>query len=270
MFELFPELGSDLERYVVTEREPLATTFAGAAVLTTPTPSRGGEIVASQASIASRRDGVLGEPGSVDEALGLVRALAEGYAAAPDGAASGAKPTGTTHVSVVDSDGAVAALSSTLGSGSGVFRHGFQLNNMLGELDVIGEESGSRDPPAEHDDADDRPGRRPPPPRRRERGLGQARGRDHAGDRVGRRARAPGRRGDRTAAAPRRRQVVHVEGGWDDGVASGLAEAGWEVVPWAARNLFFGGTSAVELLPGARRPPPAIRAAGGMAPFCSV
>ena len=31
-----------------------------------------------------------------------------------------------------------AALSSTLGSGSGVFRRGTQLNNMLGELDVIG------------------------------------------------------------------------------------------------------------------------------------
>ena len=46
--------------------------------------------------------------------------------------------TGTTHVSVLDADGLVAGLSSTLGSGSGVFRHGFQLNNMLGELDVIG------------------------------------------------------------------------------------------------------------------------------------
>ena len=46
--------------------------------------------------------------------------------------------TGTTHISVLDSDGLVAGLSSTLGSGSGVFRHGFQLNNMLGELDVIG------------------------------------------------------------------------------------------------------------------------------------
>jgi hypothetical protein len=38
----------------------------------------------------------------------------------------------------VDADGAAIGLSSTLGSGSGVFSHGFQLNNMLGELDVIG------------------------------------------------------------------------------------------------------------------------------------
>ena len=46
--------------------------------------------------------------------------------------------SGTTHISVVDAQGGAAALSSTLGSGSGVFRGGAQLNNMLGELDVIG------------------------------------------------------------------------------------------------------------------------------------
>ena len=46
--------------------------------------------------------------------------------------------TGTTHISVVDAAGTAAALSSTLGSGSGVFRGGTQMNNMLGELDVIG------------------------------------------------------------------------------------------------------------------------------------
>ncbi len=45
---------------------------------------------------------------------------------------------GTTHISVVDADGLAAGLSSTLGSGSGVFRGGTQLNNMLGELDVVG------------------------------------------------------------------------------------------------------------------------------------
>jgi gamma-glutamyltranspeptidase len=44
---------------------------------------------------------------------------------------------------------AAIGISSTLGSGSGVFRHGFQLNNMLGELDVIGiepREAGTRLP----------------------------------------------------------------------------------------------------------------------------
>ncbi len=39
---------------------------------------------------------------------------------------------------MIDANGNAAALSSTLGSGSGIFRGGTQLNNMLGELDVIG------------------------------------------------------------------------------------------------------------------------------------
>ena len=66
----------------------------------------------------------------------LVEALLAGYG----GTARLAPLTGTTHVSVIDGDGNAAALSSTLGSGSGVFARGFQLNNMLGELDVIGTE----------------------------------------------------------------------------------------------------------------------------------
>ena len=77
------------------------------------------------------------EAGSTDDARAMAAALATAYA---EGPAAGAKPTGTTHVSVIDADGAAVGISSTLGSGSGVFRHGFQLNNMLGELDVIGPE----------------------------------------------------------------------------------------------------------------------------------
>ena len=191
--------------------------------------------------------------GGLDEALGLAAALAEGYAVAPEGAAGGAKPTGTTHVSVIDADGAVAALSSTLGSGSGVFRHGFQLNNMLGELDVIGHEPrapGTRLPSMMTPTlalVDDLP----------RLVIGSAGSVRLAGAIMQVTASAVGRGLPVGEAIERPRlhvdgQVVHVEGGWDDRVASGLAEAGWEVVPWAARNLFFGGTSAVELLQGAR------------------
>ena len=39
---------------------------------------------------------------------------------------------------MIDSEGNAASLSSTLGAGSGIFRGGTQLNNMLGELDVVG------------------------------------------------------------------------------------------------------------------------------------
>ena len=112
---------------------PLEATFGGMRVVTCPPPSRGGAIVA--AGLAE---------------IDLDR-LARGRAAARHARARprrrlrrrrASRPlTGTTHVSVLDGDGNAAALSSTLGSGSGVFSQGFQLNNMLGELDVIGTEA---------------------------------------------------------------------------------------------------------------------------------
>ena len=48
-------------------------------------------------------------------------------------------PAGTTHVSAVDADGNAASLSSSTGSGSGVIvpGTGIQLNNMLGEYDLV-------------------------------------------------------------------------------------------------------------------------------------
>ena len=262
----FPELGSDLERYVVAEREPLATTFAGAAVLTTPAPSRGGAIVRAGLD-RLEADGIVGEPAASTKRSASSRALAEGYATAPDGCAGGAKPTGTTHVSVIDADGAVAAISSTLGSGSGVFRHGFQLNNMLGELDVIGDEPrepGTRLPSmmtptlALVDDS----------PRLVVGSAGSVR---LAGAIMQVTASVVGRGLAVAEAIDRPRlhvdgQVVHVEGGWDERVAGALAEAGWDVVPWAARNLFFGGHERRRAAPGASEPAlPAIRAAAGTA-----
>ena len=46
---------------------------------------------------------------------------------------------GTTHVSAVDEQGNAASLSSSTGSGSGVIvpGTGIQLNNMLGEYDLV-------------------------------------------------------------------------------------------------------------------------------------
>ena len=76
--------------------------------------------------------------------------------------------------------------------------------------------------------------------------LGAAGGRDRAGGRQRARAWEPV---DEAIAAPR----LHVDD--DDGRERGhaardtddLAAAGWNVVRWAGRNLFFGGVSAVEL-----------------------
>ena len=106
-------------------------------VATCPPPSLGGAVVAEGLETL---DGFGATP---EQALApaLVDALSAGYG----GSARLAPLTGTTHVSVLDGEGNAAALSSTLGSGSGVFSQGFQLNNMLGELDVIGTEPRPRE-----------------------------------------------------------------------------------------------------------------------------
>jgi gamma-glutamyltranspeptidase/glutathione hydrolase len=242
---LLPDLAEDLAVYAVEAREPLECGFADATVLTTPTPSRGGAIVRTGLeTLAARPDDPTGSPA---EARSLAAALAAGYASAGVGAAGGARPTGTTHVSVVDADGAAVGVSSTLGSGSGVFRHGFQLNNMLGELDVIGTEErepGSRLPSMMSPTlvlVDDTP----------RLAVGSA-GSVRLAGAILQVVAAVVRQGipvEEAVARPRLHvdaDAVHVEGGWADRVAEALAEDGYEVIRWADRNLFFGGASAVE------------------------
>src|SRR5262245_24597960 len=241
---LLPDLAEDLAAYAVEAREPLECGFAGSTVLTTPAPSFGGAIV--RAGLATLEE--LGEDptGSADEARSLGAALAAGYGSGgPD--AGGARPTGTTHVSAVDADGAAVGISSTLGSGSGVFRPGFQLNNMLGELDVIG--------------TDERePGTRLPSMMSPTLVLDEGAPRLTVGSAGSVRlagailqvVAAVVRQGltvEEAIARPRLHvdgDTVHVEGGWADGVAAALADEGYEVVRWDDRNLSFGGTSAVE------------------------
>ncbi|MCZ7588383.1 MAG: gamma-glutamyltransferase [Gaiella sp.] len=241
---LLPDLADDLDRYRVEERSPLEGTFVGTTVLTTPEPSRGGTVV--QRGLASLETHERGASASRDEALALVAALAHAYGA--DGLGAGARPTGTTHVSVVDGDGAAVGLSSTLGSGSGVFRHGFQLNNMLGELDVIGE--------AEHEIGSRLPSMMTPTlvldedggPRLAAGSAGSVR---LAGAivQVVEGVVAQELAVAEAIARPRLHvdgDTAHVEGGWSDDAAAALANAGFEVRRWSDRNLFFGGVSAVE------------------------
>jgi len=253
---LLPDLAADLLGYAVETRVPLEGSIGDAMVLTMPEPSRGGRVVhTGLATLDGRED----DPsGSVAEARSLAAALAAGYAAAGPDSAAGARPTGTTNVSAVDGDGAAVALSSTLGSGSGVFRSGFQLNNMLGELDVIGDEQ--RDP-----------GTRLPsmmaPTLVLDEGLprlvvGSAGSVRLAGAilQVVAGVVRQGLSVEEAIARPRLHvdgTIVHVEGGWPDGVDAALADDGFEPVVWASSNLFFGGASAVE-----RRRTGALGAAG--------
>jgi gamma-glutamyltranspeptidase / glutathione hydrolase len=227
--DLLPELEPDLATYDVHEREPLRARFLSHDVLTTPPPSRGGTIVAH----ALER---LEHARSLDDRAHAVR---HGYASAPP-----ARMAGTTHISVVDELGNAVALSSTLGSGSGVFRGGTQLNNMLGELDVIG-------------DGAQTPGQRlasmMTPTLVLENGrprlaLGSAGSVRLAGaiaqvtDRVLR-----GTPLQEAIDAPRIHvdgDLLHLEGGTEE-----ESLGGWEIVRWANRNLFFGGVAAVERHP---------------------
>ena len=251
---LLPELAVDIEAYRVEVRTPLEGAFAGTTVLTTPPPSQGGRVV--QAGLAALDEGLGDRPGSPEDAAALARALARGYG---EGGAPGHRPTGTTHVSVVDADGAAVGLSSTLGSGSGVFRQGFQLNNMLGELDVIGmeeREAGARlpsmmTPTLVLGDAG--------APRLVAGSAGSVR---LAGAILQVVAGVIGHGLPVAEAIDRPRLhvdvgTVHVEGGWPDLVAATLAEEGFDVRSWSDRNLFFGGVSAVE-----RRPNGSLGAAG--------
>ncbi len=233
--ELLPEYAADLDRYQVVARELLESEVLGRRVLATPPPSRGGHIVLQILEMLSAAD----TWSLHDEA----RAIGLAYGA------SGVGPlTGTTHISVVDGSGTAAALSSTLGSGSGVFRGGTQLNNMLGELDVIGHEPrapGTRLPSMLTPTLaleNDRPRLL----------LGSAGSVRLAGAiaQVAWRALSGSRPLAEAIAAPRLHvegSTLHLEGGWAEDSTQRLHTDGWNVVRWAGRNLFFGGVQAVAL-----------------------
>jgi gamma-glutamyltranspeptidase/glutathione hydrolase len=230
--DLLPELAGDISAYRVAEREPIEADVLGLRVIATPWPSRGGTIVLSileQLAAAA-------EPTLEDQATAVHAAY---------GALAHGPLTGTTHISVVDAAGTAAALSSTLGSGSGVFRGGTQLNNMLGELDVIG--AVARAP-------GDRLLSMMTPTLVEEAGrprlvLGSAGSVRLAGAiaQVAWRALRSSLPLEAAIESPRLHvdgSVVHLEGGWAADAVSELGDR-WEVVPWAGRNLFFGGVQAV-------------------------
>ena len=120
----------DLAAYRSQLREPLCVGHRGARVWTNPPPSVGGSIVAD--ALSRLPDDLGGRDGRwsvVAEVLADATARRRG---------PGQVPTGTTHVSVVDADGGLAAITTSNGSGSGTVVPGWgvTLNNMLGEEDL--------------------------------------------------------------------------------------------------------------------------------------
>lgn len=240
--ELMPSHAADLAAYAVVERAPVETSFEEMRVVTCPPPSKGGAVVAGGLAAISAS----GQATPETLATTLVEALLAGYG----GTSHLAPLTGTTHVSVIDGDGNAAALSSTLGSGSGVFARGFQLNNMLGELDVIGtneQQAGDRLPsmmaPTLVLDGD--------APRLVVGSAGSVRLSGAILQTIYHVV-AGGGTVDEAIDHARlhiEEDVVQIEGGWPEQAAESLHEAGYRVNEWAGRNLYFGGVSAVERLP---------------------
>jgi gamma-glutamyltranspeptidase / glutathione hydrolase len=231
--ELLPELADDLAAYSPIEREPLRATIEGREVVTTPPPSRGGAIVTAALEGFARSTSLHDRASSLRAAYG---------------ADSFGGITGTTHISVIDAGGTAAGLSSTLGAGSGVHRGGTQLNNMLGEFDVIGR--GELVPGA-------RLASMMTPTLVLEEGrprlvLGSA-GSVRLAGAIAQVADAvlAGASVGEAMTQPRIHVVgereLHLEGGWPADAAESLPEGAWDTTIWPGLNLYFGGASAVEL-----------------------
>jgi gamma-glutamyltranspeptidase / glutathione hydrolase len=273
--------GRDLGEYAVVWRKPVSVRYLDHVVTSNPPPSSGGILIAFGLGILERTGA--GEHGSAEAIVRLVEVMREqtrarGGAFAHDlhlpglderllsgpsldaaagrvlvdaGGATGepAPPGGTTHISVVDGDGNAISLSASTGSGSGVIvpGTGIHLNNMLGEYDLTGGPvvAGTRltsmmAPTIVAGESG---------PRLVVGSAGSVRLRGAIMQVI---ANVVAHGLDVRAAidAPRvhlDEPHVHCEGGFDPLELERIERLGYDVVRWRRRNLFFGGTNAVEL-----------------------
>ncbi len=220
----------DLARYEVVEREPLAVPYRGDEIRTNPPPASGGRLLA--AGLEALGDAEPTPPAVIRamEAQDALRTQALG---------------GTTHISAVDGNGGAASLSCSMGSSGGIVvpGTGLQLNNILGETHLVGAL---------------RPGERlmsmmAPSLLLRDgtpRLVVGSAGSSRLAGAILQVVVNVGARGLGVAEAveaPRlhfENGVAHCE---DPAAADELEAAGRPVVRWRARNLFFGGVSAVEI-----------------------
>jgi gamma-glutamyltranspeptidase/glutathione hydrolase len=273
---------ADLEAYEVIWREPVRVPYLGHEVVSNPPPSSGGILIAYGLALLERVGS--GEHGSATAIRALAQVMREqtrvrddrfadalyaggleerlladdALAAAAERIAQGTWSSeqtpagGTTHVSAVDADGNAASLSSSTGSGSGVIvpGTGIQLNNMLGEYDLV---AGA---PAES-------GHRLTSMMAPTIVLANGRPRLVVGSAGSVRLRGAIMQvivtvlvhGAGVAAAidaPRvhvEDEHIHCEGGFDAAELDAVEAWSKHLVRWRRRNLYFGGTNAVEVLP---------------------
>jgi gamma-glutamyltranspeptidase / glutathione hydrolase len=265
----------DLASYEVIEREPARVSYRGREVLTNPPPSSGGILIADALGILERLDQphdpfVIAEVmestnRARDEAF-LEGLRTEGFLErflakqALDSVATELRSRlgNTTHISVMDAEGACASVTCSNGSCSGVVvpGTGVHLNNMLGEEDL--------NPMGFHRHT---PGVRVPSMMAPTVVLRDGRPEIAIGSAGSNRIRSAilqtilgiedhGLPAQDAVSAPR----IHVEAGQVDaepgidGAALDLLEqAGWTVRRWSELNLFFGGVQAVARNPDTGR-----------------
>jgi gamma-glutamyltranspeptidase / glutathione hydrolase len=257
----------DLAAYRVVERRPAQVRYRGREVLTNPPPSSGGILIADALGILERLDRphdasviaeVIASTNRARDAEFLEGLATEGYLEqflakdALDSVATEVRSRlgNTTHISVMDADGACASVTCSNGSCSGVLvaGTGVHLNNMLGEQDLnpLGyhrHEPGTRVPSMMAPTVVLRDGRP-------EVALGSA-GSNRIRSAIIQTILAVvdhGLPAQDAVSSPR----LHVEGegadaepGVDPEALDRLERSGWTVRRWAERNLFFGGVQAV-------------------------
>lgn len=157
-----------LGRYQVAKRAPLTRDYRGTEFITNPPPSSGGLLIAFALELLAAQEplpahGTPAHLGTLARAMALTNRarLEAGLHASEDAAAESAAAArlldpallaryrdellnrphasrGTTHISVVDGAGNVAAMTLSNGEGCGrtLPGTGIQLNNMLGEEDL--------------------------------------------------------------------------------------------------------------------------------------
>ena len=265
----------DLAAYEVIERQPARVTYQGREVITNPPPSSGGILIADALGILERLERPH-DPYVVAEVIAstnrardedFLEGLAtEGFLEqflaknALDSVATEVRSRlgNTTHVSVMDAEGACASVTCSNGSCSGVVvpGTGVHVNNMLGEHDL--------NPLGFHRHT---PGSRVPSMMAPTVVLSDGRPEIAIGSAGSNRIRSAiiqtvlgvvdhGLPAQEAVSAPR----LHVEDGQvdaepgvDEGALDRLEQAGWTVRRWSEPNLFFGGVQAVARNPGTGR-----------------
>jgi gamma-glutamyltranspeptidase / glutathione hydrolase len=271
----------DLAAYEVVERTPASVIYRGREVLTNPPPSSGGILIADALGILERferahddlvvaeviastnrardEEFLLGlategylEQFLAKEALDSVATEVRSRLGGPEapGSAGRAGFGNTTHIAVLDADGACASVTCSNGSCSGVVvpGTGVHLNNMLGEQDLnpFGyhrHEPGARVPSMMAPTVVLRDGRP-------EIALGSA-GSNRIRSAIVQTIIAVidhGLPAQEAVSRPR----LHVEGGEveaepgvDPAALDELEAKGWVVRRWSEQNLYFGGVQAV-------------------------